>query len=119
MYMKMVGLDYLEFVLGDLITDVMNDKESCEVDPSRLSRGEDLKKNQKRLINYCKAFLDRITESINRCPEYGAHAFCRRRPNEARNGHASVLNGVGFAGRGGGGGGGCWRRRVRGNPSGR
>ena len=96
MYMKMVGLDYLEFVLGDLITDVMNDKESCEVDPSRLSRGEDLKKNQKRLINYCKAFLDRITESINRCPEYGAHAFCRRvcdddGPRGARGGEGGLL----------------------------
>jgi hypothetical protein len=73
MYMKMVGLDYLNYVLGQPVSDVMADRESCEVDPMRLGRGEDLKRNQKRLIAYCKAFLEQIANSVKRCPEYDVH----------------------------------------------
>lgn len=71
MYMKMVGLDYLHYVLAPLVEEVLNDKDSCEVDPTRLGRGEDLKKNQKRLLTYSKQFFDRIRESVPKCPEYG------------------------------------------------
>ena len=74
MYMKMVGLDYLNYVLGNLVAEVMNDKESCEVDPTRLGRGEDAKRNQKKLIGYCKAFFNQISTSVKRCPEYGSRA---------------------------------------------
>jgi len=71
MYMKMVGLDYLHYVLAPLVEEVLNDKDSCEVDPTRLGRGEDIKKNQKRLLTYSKQFFDRIRESVPKCPEYG------------------------------------------------
>ena len=68
LYMKMVGFDYLHETMAPLIDEVLKDKESCEVDPTRLSKGEDIKKNQKRLVAYTKKFFDRILASVDNCP---------------------------------------------------
>lgn len=66
----MVGFDYLQETLTPLIEAVYADKESCEIDPTRLEKGEDIKKNQKRLIAFTKKFFDCISNSIDHCPKY-------------------------------------------------
>jgi len=66
--MKMVGYDYLLETLTPVIDEILASKESCEVDPTRLQKGEDIKKNQKKLISHVKKVFDHIVSSIDSCP---------------------------------------------------
>ena len=66
----MVGFDFLQETLSPLVEEVYADKESCEVDPSHLEKGADIKKNQKRLINYSSRFYQAIEDSVDKCPPY-------------------------------------------------
>lgn len=68
--MKMVGLDYLQEVLGPLVDEVLQDAASCEIDPSKTEKGEDVTVNQKRLQYFVAKCFDTIDQSTARCPEY-------------------------------------------------
>ena len=68
-YMKMVGLDYLKDVLSHFVHEVINDPNSCEIDTARLSKGEDLAKNQQRLQDYVSTAFRLIANSVDQCPE--------------------------------------------------
>lgn len=69
MYMKMIGLTYLQDVLTEIVEEVIADDLSCEIDSSKLVKGEDPAKNQKQLQYYVAKIFDRILESTEECPE--------------------------------------------------
>lgn len=67
-YMKLVGTPYLNHVLRALIKKLYASNKTCEVDPSKLERGEDLKQNWKNLIYWVNLFTESIFESLDKCP---------------------------------------------------
>lgn len=67
-YMKLLGNQYLKDSLGSLIKGVYQTKDSCEVDPLRLSKNDDIKKNFKRLSNHVSLFWDAIQSSAINIP---------------------------------------------------
>jgi hypothetical protein len=67
-HMRRVGKDYLEDVLSEKINEINTLNPDCEVDPSRLARGEDANKNWTRLIALTTGVWESIVQSANRCP---------------------------------------------------
>jgi len=75
LYMKVVAMNHLHSVVTDLVEEVYKDKESCEIDPSRLEKSEDIEENTKRLISYCTRFFEAIASSIGKLPPELACVF--------------------------------------------
>jgi len=68
-YMKIIGSDYLFNTLSGVIRDVFKSKESCEIDPLKVEKGQlELKKNRRRLLIHLKAFWEAIHQSVDKCP---------------------------------------------------
>eukprot|EP00026_Physarum_polycephalum_P003107 Phypoly_transcript_03116.p1 GENE.Phypoly_transcript_03116~~Phypoly_transcript_03116.p1 ORF type:complete len:809 (+),score=167.07 Phypoly_transcript_03116:160-2427(+) len=67
-YMKLVGMPYLSFMLKGLIKKLYASSRSCEVDPSKLDKSEDLKQNWKNLLYWVNLFTDSIFDSLHKCP---------------------------------------------------
>jgi hypothetical protein len=68
MYMKMCGYSFLYDVVHPTVEQIYNEKKGLEIDPSKLDKGEDPKKNFKRLVTVLEEFLDRLYASIDECP---------------------------------------------------
>ncbi|KAJ3291664.1 Ras GTPase-activating protein 1 [Borealophlyctis nickersoniae] len=75
-YMKVVGMEYLHSTLGALVRSVFKAKESCEVDPMRVSDIEDIKRNWRRLLGYVGMFWNAIQKSAPQCPRQLVQLFC-------------------------------------------
>ncbi|ORX82729.1 hypothetical protein BCR32DRAFT_292449 [Anaeromyces robustus] len=67
-YMKLIGSRYLNNTLRRQVQNVYNYKESCEVDPSKTDKSEDIKKHWKKLLIYVNSFWEAIRQSISKCP---------------------------------------------------
>lgn len=67
-FMKYSGKDYLAWVLGPILTAINTQRISCEVDPSKAQKTDNISKNIKTLSRYCQTVLDRIFSSADRCP---------------------------------------------------
>ncbi|KAJ3052857.1 Ras GTPase-activating protein 1 [Rhizophlyctis rosea] len=67
-YMKMVGMEYLHSTLGPLIKAVIKSKDSCEIDETRVDDPEEMKRNQKRLLDHASVFWSTIQKSVDQCP---------------------------------------------------
>ena len=67
-YMKQVASDYLKKILGDSIREIVKKKPTCEVDPCKLEKGEDLKKNFKNLMEYATKIMTAIFSSASWFP---------------------------------------------------
>jgi len=59
---------YLQNTLRTIVQTVYKDLQSCEVDPSRVEKPEELKKNWKRLANYVTLFWETISNAADKCP---------------------------------------------------
>ncbi|KAG0264334.1 hypothetical protein DFQ27_001276 [Actinomortierella ambigua] len=83
-YMRLVGTEYLDDTLGDIIRGICTSKSVCEVDPSRLERGgggggggggglggghDDLKANWRTLYNHTRVCWRAVTESVPYFPK--------------------------------------------------
>jgi len=68
LFMKVVGMPYLHGVLTDLLIQVYEDKGSCEIDPARLEKGEDLETNVARLLGHLSRIFSAISDSIDQIP---------------------------------------------------
>jgi len=70
MYMKICGHRYLQYCVQDTIEAIYKDggKKCFELEPSKLEKADDPKKNWKSLAKYLDALLDRIFNSIDQCP---------------------------------------------------
>ena len=67
-HMRRLGSEYLEEVLCEKILEINSLNTDCEVDPSRISLGEDLTKNWDRLMSFTTDIWESIAESVNGCP---------------------------------------------------
>lgn len=71
-FMKTSGFEYLRATLGNLIREIITSKKSCEVDPTRLTKGEELEKNWKNLESYVMSAINAVVNSAALCPQ----TFC-------------------------------------------
>ena len=85
--MKMVGFEYLQETLTPLVSEVLSDEEGCEVDPTKIEKGEDIKKNQKRLITFTQKFFDKIKQSTSECPAEMKMVFSNLRDEVSKKFH--------------------------------
>jgi hypothetical protein len=67
-HMRRLGKEYLEEVLSERILEINTLNPDCEVDPSRLSQGEDVNKNWAQLMSLTTNVWISIADSANRCP---------------------------------------------------
>ncbi|KAG9245148.1 RasGAP protein-like protein [Calycina marina] len=67
-HMRRLGKEYLEDVLSENILKINFLNPDCEVDPSRLSQGEDISKNWAQLIALTTEIWDNISISANKAP---------------------------------------------------
>ncbi|TVY35806.1 Inhibitory regulator protein [Lachnellula occidentalis] len=67
-HMRRLGKEYLEEVLSEKIMHINALNPNCEVDPSRLSQGDDASKNWTLLISLTTEIWDGIAGSASRCP---------------------------------------------------
>eukprot|EP01130_Rhizamoeba_saxonica_P015529 TRINITY_DN699_c0_g1_i2.p1 TRINITY_DN699_c0_g1~~TRINITY_DN699_c0_g1_i2.p1 ORF type:complete len:494 (+),score=90.10 TRINITY_DN699_c0_g1_i2:558-2039(+) len=63
------GIQYVNDTLGDIIRDIQNANEPLEIDPTRVSSQETIQANVEKIGSLIDTMLDRITSSINQCPQ--------------------------------------------------
>jgi hypothetical protein len=68
-YMKMVGLQYVDETLGDIVRTICNERVIVEVDASKLEKAEDVKAQWKTLISYAQKIWNSVNSSKTRCPK--------------------------------------------------
>jgi len=68
-YMKLTSLQYLHDTVGELVKGIVTSKKSMEVDPTRLEKGDDLKKNWKLAKTVASDVLAAIFKSRDKLPE--------------------------------------------------
>ena len=69
-YMKMIGTRFLHNTMKNLTQAVYKDSQSSEVDPTRVDKPDELKKNWKRLNSYVTLFWETIANAADKCPWY-------------------------------------------------
>lgn len=80
-FMRLTGPQYLAEVLSPILV-ITNEKmktKSCEVDPMKIDKGEDVTKNLKVLKETAQAVVERIFDSAHRCPPTMRAAFAHIR----------------------------------------
>lgn len=68
LHMRRLGKEYLEETIGERIRDIDETDPECEVDPSRVSRSDDLDRNWRNLISLTTAIWNSIASSASKCP---------------------------------------------------
>ncbi|KAG0313980.1 hypothetical protein BGZ99_008442 [Dissophora globulifera] len=68
-YMRLFGTEYLDDTLGDILRTICKNKIGCEVDPSRLDKGDDIKTQWKILMFHTRACWRAVTDSIDQFPK--------------------------------------------------
>jgi len=70
MYMKICGHRYLKYCIQDTIDAIYKDggKKNLEIDPLKLDKTEDARKNWKNLSKHLDDLLNRILNSVDHCP---------------------------------------------------
>jgi Ras GTPase-activating protein 3 len=67
-YMKLTALRYLHQTIGPLIKEIITSKKNFEVDPTRLDKGDDIKKNWKNAKAIVTEILTAIFASCDSLP---------------------------------------------------
>ncbi|KAG0290308.1 hypothetical protein BGZ96_006177 [Linnemannia gamsii] len=68
-YMRLVGTEYLDDTLGDILRSICKNKVACEVDPSRLEKNDDLKTQWRILMIHTRTCWRAVTESVHHFPK--------------------------------------------------
>ncbi|KAG0280142.1 hypothetical protein BGZ95_011139 [Linnemannia exigua] len=68
-YMRLVGTEYLDDTLGDILRSICKNKVACEVDPSRLEKNDDLKTQWRILMLHTRTCWRAVAESVNHFPK--------------------------------------------------
>ncbi|KAJ1720123.1 hypothetical protein LPJ53_005207 [Coemansia erecta] len=66
--MKVVGLTFLDQMIGNVVRDVAKGSYHCEVDPARLLAKEDVNEHWRTLLHLQRALWLGIEESLDGCP---------------------------------------------------
>lgn len=67
-YMRRLGNDYIEEVLGDKIYEINEINPNCEVDPGKLQPGEDIEQHWEQLLQHTNDIWDCVARSVHRFP---------------------------------------------------
>ncbi|PSR98998.1 Rho GTPase activation protein, partial [Coniella lustricola] len=67
-YMRRLGSDYVEEILGDKIYEINEINPNCEVDPGKLQSGEDINQHWDQLIHFTNEIWECIAQSASRFP---------------------------------------------------
>lgn len=67
-YMRRLGSDYVEEILGDKIYEINEINPNCEVDPGKLQQGEDINQHWDQLIHFTNEIWECIAQSASRFP---------------------------------------------------
>ncbi|KAK9763463.1 hypothetical protein K7432_009824 [Basidiobolus ranarum] len=67
-YMKMVGLQYVDEAIGDIVRSICEHKIVCEVDMMKLDKGQDIRSQWRILLTYTKMLWRAIEKSRAKCP---------------------------------------------------
>jgi len=67
-HMRRLGKEYLEEVLSEKVLKINVLNPDCEVDPARLSQGDDINKNWSQLISLTTEVWENMAGSAKRCP---------------------------------------------------
>ncbi|KAF9190279.1 hypothetical protein BGZ50_000310 [Haplosporangium sp. Z 11] len=68
-YMRLVGTEYLDDTLGDILRDICKNKVACEVDPCRLEKNDDIKVQRRILMAHTRTCWRAVTESVDKFPK--------------------------------------------------
>ncbi|KAF9124230.1 hypothetical protein BGW39_008339 [Mortierella sp. 14UC] len=68
-YMRLVGTEYLDDTLGDILRSICKNKVACEVDPSRLEKNDDLKAQWRILMLHTRTCWRAVADSVNHFPK--------------------------------------------------
>jgi len=63
LYMKVVGSEFLERTIGDAVRAICNSKANCEVDPTRLTKADDVNQNWGKLLEFVTSVWVAISQS--------------------------------------------------------
>ena len=67
-HMRRLGKEYLVDTLSDKIVEMNKSNPDCEVDPSKLQHGEDVRQHWNRLLRFTNEIWDCIASSADRVP---------------------------------------------------
>jgi hypothetical protein len=67
-HMRRLGKEYIEEILSDKINEINELNLNCEVDPSKLQRGEDVQRHWAQLMQFITEIWECIAPSANRIP---------------------------------------------------
>ncbi|KAJ2390249.1 GTPase activating factor [Coemansia sp. RSA 2603] len=73
--MKVVGLTFLDQMIGNVVRDVAAGNYHCEVDPARINAKEDVNDHWRTLLHLQRALWLGIEESIDNCPPTMSRIF--------------------------------------------
>ncbi|KAF9437305.1 hypothetical protein BGZ76_001254 [Entomortierella beljakovae] len=70
-YMRLVGTEYLDDTLGDILRNICVNKIACEVDPSKLEKNDDAytKAQWKALMHHTRTCWRAVIESVDQFPK--------------------------------------------------
>ncbi|KAJ3052188.1 hypothetical protein HK097_006740 [Rhizophlyctis rosea] len=75
-YMKYLGLPYLRQTIGPIIKHIVAKKVQLELDPTRVDKADEIRRNRKALIEWNKKILDAIWEARGTVPSAWRPVFC-------------------------------------------
>ncbi|KAK9727446.1 hypothetical protein K7432_001828 [Basidiobolus ranarum] len=67
-YMKMIGLQYVDEAIGNIVRSICENKIVCEVDMMKLEKGQDIRSQWRILLTYTKMLWQAIEKSRAKCP---------------------------------------------------
>ncbi|KAK9696292.1 hypothetical protein K7432_012547 [Basidiobolus ranarum] len=67
-YMKLIGLQYVDEAIGDIVRSICENKVYVEVDELKLDRNEDIRAHWRILIGYTKMLWKGIEKTQAKCP---------------------------------------------------
>lgn len=68
-YAKIKGAKYLKELLQPIISYILHNPKTYELEPSQLTPNENLETNIQNVMSLSKQFLDAIIKSLNFCPK--------------------------------------------------
>ncbi|KAF9166003.1 hypothetical protein BGX20_000378, partial [Mortierella sp. AD010] len=74
-YMRLMGTEYLDDTLGDILRGICRKKIACEVDPSKIDKKDDIDAQWKTLMFHTRTCWRAVTESVPRFPKQLRRVF--------------------------------------------
>lgn len=74
-YMKMNAIPYLQKTIKDVILKVMDCKQCCELNPSKVEKGSNVVDNLKQLLEFLEEIINSIFNSAHSCPRSLRYLF--------------------------------------------